>query len=208
MAGVCHVEEDNSPPLPTSTLFMCKSCGRCSGGRCSGERCSGGRCSGGKCSGGRCRALGYQWGRNCAFLGYHWRRQGINGQYVDGLSLTHGASSSRQHIWTFASGLFTGSHTSSWPRFRCPCDNGNTYRSPPFVGNDYFCESVTQSSYADVFYPNAQLWDGQVCQFNNPPWFTKNLTIPTTDGIELRLCLTESSRYSDVALELLELYVQ
>ena len=35
MAGVGHVEEYNSPPLPTSTLFKCSSSGS-SGGRCSG----------------------------------------------------------------------------------------------------------------------------------------------------------------------------
>ena len=164
------------------------------------------------------RALAYQWGQNYAFYGYNSRSQGINGQYVDGLSLTHGAPGSRQHIWTFASGLFAGNRSSGseWlRRFQCPCNNGNTYRSPSFVGNDYFCESVTQSTWARVFYPNATLWDGQVCegggtccQFNNPPWFTKNLTGPTTDGIELRLCLTDGSSISDVALELLELYVQ
>ena len=63
--------------------------------------------------------------------------------------------------------------------------------------------------------PNATLWDGQVCegggsccQLNNPPWFTKNLTTPTTDGIELRLCMTDGSSVSDIALELLELYIQ
>ena len=161
------------------------------------------------------RALAYQWGENYAFHVYHASSHGIDGQYVDGLSLTHGAPGSRQHIWTFASGLFTGSHSSNHPRYRCPCDNGNTYPSPPFVGNDYFCESVTQSIWARVFYPDALLWDGQVCegggtccQFNNPPWFTKNLTNPTTNGIELRLCMTSSNYWSDIALELLELYVQ
>ena len=162
------------------------------------------------------RALAYQFGENYAFYGYWNNHHGLDRQYVDGLSLTHGAPGSPQHIWTFASGLFTGSQSSSYPHVRCPCDNGNTtYRSPPFVGNDYFCESVTQSTSARVFYPNATLWDGQVCegggtccQFNNPPWFTKNLTSPTTDSIELRLCLTTSSYLSDVALELLELYVQ
>ena len=162
------------------------------------------------------RALAYQWGHNYAFDGYHWRRLGINDQYVDGLSLTHGAPGSRQHIWTFTSGVFTGNRSSHSAIHRCPCDNGNTYRSPPFVGTDYFCESVTESTYpARVFYPNATLWDGQVCEgggtcckLNNPPWFTKNLTSPATDGIELRLCLTETNYWSDVALELLELYVQ
>ena len=166
------------------------------------------------------RALAYRWGYNYAFYGYHYGGHGIDGQYVDGLSLTHGAPGSRHHIWTFASGLFTGSHSSNHRRFRCPCNNDNTYRSPSFVGNDYFCESTRPESNWDVnspfrFYPNATLWDGQVCegggtccQFNNPPWFTKNVTNPTTDQIELRLCLYERGRDSDVALELLELYVQ
>ena len=126
---------------------------------------------------------------------------------------------SRQHIWTFASGLYAGNGTSYYRNLQCPCDNGNTYPSPPFVGNDYFCESVTTSSNLNVnwrrFYPNATLWDGQVCEgggscckFNNPPWFTKNLTTPTTDGIELRLCLHNWGAHANVALELLELYIQ
>ena len=101
------------------------------------------------------RALAYRFGRNFAFLGYHSGRQGVDGQYVDGLSLTHGAPGSCQHIWTFASGFLTGSDRSSRPNYKRPCGNGNTYPSPPFVGNDYFCESVTQSSWADIFYSNA-----------------------------------------------------
>ena len=105
--------------------------------------------------------------------------------------------------------------------YNCPCDNGNTYPSPPFVGNDYFCESVvtTRSSHnanGSTFFQNALLWDGQVCEgggtcchFNNPPWFTKNLASPTTDSIELWLCTHNGrSSGSDIALELLELYVQ
>ena len=50
------------------------------------------------------RALAYRWEQNNAFYGHHVGRQGIDGYYVDGLSLTHGAPGSRQHIWTFASG--------------------------------------------------------------------------------------------------------
>ena len=161
------------------------------------------------------RALAYQWGQNIAFYGYHYHSQGINGYYVDGLSLTHGAPGSRQHIWTFASGLFAGSRSSGYASYRCPCDNGYTFRSPPFVGNDYFCESVTQSRWATVFYPNSPLWDGQVCEgggtcckFNNPPWFTKNLANSTTEDIELRLCIFNHETSANIALEQLELYVQ
>ena len=172
------------------------------------------------------RALAYRFGYQYAFRGYwaysritnnKYVNQGIDGYYVDGLSLTHGAPGSRQHIWTFASGQFTGSRTSRYQCYRCPCDNGDTCPSPPFVGNDYFCESTRPEDSLGWFrfFPDAQLWDGQVCEgggtccrFNNPPWFTKNLTSLTTDSIELRLCLTSRSSSSDVALELLELYVQ
>ena len=196
------------------TLYSRRTCGRAISGvySCSSTTFSVGGSQYSRVCG---RALAYQWGENHAFYGYHTRSHGIEEQYVDGLSLTHGGPGSRQHIWTFASGLYAGSRSSSHAISRCPCDNGNAYRSPSFVGNHYFCESVTQSSWARVFYPHATLWDGQVCegggtccQFNNPPWFTKNLTSSTTDSIELRLCLHVSSYWSDIALELLELYVQ
>jgi hypothetical protein len=46
------------------------------------------------------RIKGYQFGATGAFYA-----QGIDGYYVDGISLTHGGAGSRQHIWTFAAGL-------------------------------------------------------------------------------------------------------
>ena len=161
------------------------------------------------------RALAYRFGHNYAFYGYNVEMRRINGHYVDGLSLTHGAPGSRQHIWTFASGIYTGSCSSVHPNYQCPCDNGNTSPSPSFVGNDYFCESVTQSDWANAFYSNGTLWDGQVCEgggtcckFNNPPWFTKHLVNSTTEDVELRLCIWYYRGRGDIALELLELYVQ
>ena len=198
------------------TTYSRRTCGRAHSGRysCSSTTFNVGGSQYSRVCG---RALAYRFGRNYAFYGYHNNRQDIDGYYVDGLSLTHGVSGSRQHIWTFASGLFIGSRNSSYPTHRCPCDNGNTYPSPPFVGNDNFCESVTQSRLpiAPVFYPNATLWDGQVCEgggtccrSNNPPWFTKNLVNSTTDDIEVRLCLWQTQQYGDIALEQLELYVQ
>ena len=166
------------------------------------------------------RALAYRWGYNFAFYGHTVSRRGIDHSYVDGLSLTHGFPGSRQHIWTFASGHFTGSSSSRYSNYRswqCPCDNVNAYRSPSFVGNDYFCESVL-NDYVSLsryyLYSNAPLWDGHCegggvcCHLNHPPWFTKNLTSPTTDRIELRLCLNNGASSSNIALELLELYVQ
>ena len=159
------------------------------------------------------RATAYRWGRNFAFLRYN-PNVASNGAYVDGLSLTHGTL--QTHIWTFASGMFSGTNSDNHPNIRCPCDPGNTFGSPPFVGNDYFCDSVaTVNSWLEQlqFFSDNALWDGQdllnPCYgLNNPPWFNKTLSEPTTDDIELRMCFFEPPYASNVGLELLEVYVQ
>ena len=160
------------------------------------------------------RIRGYQYGSTSAF-GHS--SLDINSHYVDGVSLTHGATGSRQHIWTFAAGL--SENTTVFPFECCPCDTPNQRRFPTFVGNDYFCESGLHSAWSGhqfgVFQSNDVLWDGQgctsnstCCQFNNPPWFTKNLPNATTDDIELRICATNPYEQEDVPIELIELYVQ
>ena len=146
-------------------------------------------------------------------LFYHF--QGIEGNYVDGVSLTHGGAGSRQHIWTFAAGATEATHY--YPE-KCPCDIvlHDYNRVPAFVGDNFFYESGFHSRWSGVmFYPNDVLWDGQnctsnstCCQLNNPPWFTKNLTNATTDDIELRIYTSNSPRSEDTPLELIELYVQ
>ena len=163
------------------------------------------------------RIRGYQFGGTGAFWGYFNRNQGIDSYYVTGVSVTHGSAGSRQHIWTFAAGA-----TEVDTRFlseRCPCDTHiNDNRVPvQFVGDNFFCESGFHSpwSYQFILFPDDVLWDGQnctststCCQFNNPPWFTKNLTSATTDDIELRICTYYEPEVDNVPLELIELYVQ
>ena len=161
------------------------------------------------------RATAYRWGGNYGFYGYHTLGQTIDSYYVDGLSLTHG--SPRTHIWTFVSGLFSGTSGDSHPDLRCPCDPCNTFSSSPsFVGNDYFCDSVATAENWDVnryrFYPDNALWDGQdhlnTCYgLNNPPWFNKTLPVPTTDDIELRMCFHSTNEIANIGVELLEVYV-
>ncbi len=161
------------------------------------------------------RAIGYRFGINYAFATYYIeRRNTIDVQYVTGLSVTHGQSP-RTHIWTFASSLFSGTSSDIHPHTRCPCNEGNTYGSPPFVGNDYFCDSVVtrNNAYATVFYPDNALWDGQsslnTCyNNNNPPWFTKTLSTPTTDDIELRMCFHDPNTHANIGLQLMELYIR
>ncbi len=159
------------------------------------------------------RAKAYHYGWLYSFLGYHRDSRGINAAYVDGLSFTHGTP--RTHIWTIAAGANQGDTEDRY--YNCPCNQGNTIGSPPFVGNDYFCESgvraLSERGY-NIFYPGDPLWDGQgcihgnpCCLLNSPPWFNQTLPTPTTDDIEMRLCMANSASSANIALEQMELYV-
>jgi hypothetical protein len=139
----------------------------------------------------------------------------IDGAYVDGISLTHG-SNPRQHIWTFAAALHEVG--TSFLSLLCPCTNRNLSSSatqpPSFVGNDYFCDTGSADEFQFVFYGDDPLWDGagcgpnnDCCDFNNPPWFRKQLPSVTIDNIEMRLC-RESVPDEDTPVEIIEIYVQ
>ena len=67
----------------------------------------------------------------------------IENPYVDGISITHGASP-RVHIWTCAAGL----HEYNIERHNCPCNGGPS--PPSFVGSDYYCESGISTGSWDV----------------------------------------------------------
>ena len=164
---------------------------------------------------GRIRA--YQWGGTNAFWGYHNRRATtIDTYYVDGVSVTHGTP--QNHIWTFAAGAAEGSPTVTYV---CPCDASIDIRIPPFVGEDYFCESGInrpwiRDSTSYILHSNDTLWDGEdclpsstCCSLHNPPYFVKQLPNSTTDDIEVRICsLYATQRYDDIAIELIEFYVK
>ena len=89
---------------------------------------------------GRVRA--YQQGSTAAF-GAHLDFSNLEQSYVDGISLTHGAEGSRQHIWTFASAHYQ-TDSRYEPSFNCPCTNTGSswpYEVPEFVGDNYFCDT-------------------------------------------------------------------
>ena len=164
---------------------------------------------------GRIRA--YQWGLPDAFRGYNRGGQAtIDSAYVGGVAVMYG--SPRQHIWTFASGPYenfiANSHSSV-----CPCDiNGENNMVPPFVGEDYFCESghVLGSGIPHfTLHSNDTLWDGRdchststCCSLHDPPYFSKTLSQTTTDDLELRMCHYNRTSHDDIAVELVELYVK
>ena len=131
----------------------------------------------------------------------------IDRAYISGVSLTHG--SPRQHIWSFVAGR--SEHERTLPD-ACPCDATIVINTPPFIGNDYFCESGVNSGSISGFHANDPLWDGgncisnsTCCSFNNPPYFTKDVNT-TTDDLEVRICTWNF--LEDTPIELIELYVQ
>jgi hypothetical protein len=46
------------------------------------------------------------------------------------------------------------------------------------------------------------------CDFNTPPWFYKELPQPTTDDIEMRVCADEERSAEDIAIEIINIYIQ
>ena len=165
---------------------------------------------------GRIRA--YQYGLPDAFYAYnHAGQTTIDSAYVSGVAVMYG--SPRQHIWTFANGAWENGMTHR--DVNCPCDTNGFIRVPPFVGEDYFCESgYVYPGYMNIgagsmFHPNDILWDGRDCHYpsaccslHNPPYFTKTLNQTTTDDLELRMCFSTTASLDNTALELVELYVK
>ncbi len=161
------------------------------------------------------RVRGYQFGDGNAFYS-STVGTGLNSNYVDGVSLTHGQSNSRTHIWTFASALSETNNGIFHGDNYCRCITLAASQPPAFVGNDYFCESGLHTPWVPrqprIFYPSDPLWDSlncisSCCQLNSPPYFTKTLPAPTSDDIELRIC-SRFPAQADIPIDQVELYVQ
>ena len=161
------------------------------------------------------RITGWQIGHPNAFYGGTGQGQGIDGHYIDGISVTYGKLP-RQHVWSLAC---TRRETDTDTRYICPCSNTavSGVTVPSFVGSDYFCETGITGSYSSgLFYTNSDpLWDGKgcvsstttCCTHNNPPWFCKQLPAPTTENIEVRVCDQNGVQYDDSPFELIEIYI-
>ena len=161
------------------------------------------------------RIIGYQVGEPQAFLVYNVFFSSIDNVYVDGVSLTYG--NPRQHIWTFANAL--DERLGHLDDSKCLCTNiNNTHivNIPPYIGNDYFCETGVPTGQAfdkTTFHADDPLWDGQgcgptstCCTFNNPPWFCKQLPQSTNADLEIRLCSYGPASVENTPIELVEIY--
>ena len=156
------------------------------------------------------RARGYQYYAPYAFYNYQYAGQiTLDSAYVSGLSVTYG--SPRSHIWTFAVGL---SEDYNNIYCNCPCARYPGPSAPPFVGNNYFCESGKSSGYPTYqWYLDDPLWDSQGCPSGSTccnrggPWFTTTLSQEASADIELRMCHHHGSGGEDVGLEQLEILI-
>ena len=158
------------------------------------------------------RAVGFSYFHPCAFYYYkHGGQTTIDHAYVAGLSITHGPQGERHHIWTYVGGF------TETPRHdcNCPCAANSGASPPPFVGQDFYCESATRySPPSGRWYTNNTLWDGEDCYpgsscCNNAlaPWFRRTLQQSSTEDIEVRWCTAQGLAKDRVASELLELYI-
>ena len=123
----------------------------------------------------------------------------LEGNYVDGVSITYGEIGSRIHIWSFgAVGYVDG---------RCPCDTQAGPLPPAEVGNNYFCDR--DDALDDLLWTGENCaTDDPCCSFNNPPYFSVQLPAATTDRIEIRICTDQPELDESVLVLLAEIYVQ
>ena len=150
-------------------------------------------------------ARGRQHGTTDAFaaleeVGY----RSIEEPYVDGLSITVGAP--REHVWTFAAGLFDFAALDD-PNM-CPCATG---RPPPsFVADAYDCDaSNTDGGALDCRWHDGTLWD--VTRSCDVPATEEDVPFevnvgPRSDPIDLRLLLDQDDE--NISIQALELYVR
>ncbi len=138
----------------------------------------------------------------------------IDTYYVHGVSLTHGRTRSRHHVWTFVN----AGHETDKLFYICPCMLSNSslwpHSVPLFIENNYFCATGSHNSSSGLFMDNP-LWDGEgctgvntCCKFNQPPWFCRTLPEPTSDDLEVRICADYYTSEENTFISNIEIYVK
>ena len=139
----------------------------------------------------------------------------INGPYVDGISITTG--SPRKHLWTYAVGLSEDyRYNYTIGGYNCPCAATPGPQPPSFVQNHYYCESGNVGRFTrGKYYTEDLLWDGLQCTEDNnccaqvgQPYFFRQLPVPKSGDIEVRICRDQNTDDEGVLLEHMELFVQ
>jgi len=136
----------------------------------------------------------------------------LDGVYVDGVSITYG--NPRKHIWTYAIGV---SEDYNYNRVNCPCAKYPGTSPPPYIGNDYYCESGNKGIYKQLpLFSSDPLWDGNNCPTENNccnrpgmPWFFQQIPVKeSAASIEVRICTDQGFDDESAAIEQLQLFIQ
>ena len=141
----------------------------------------------------------------------------ISDTYIDGISLTYGCLDDRAHIWSFAAQYSTTGTPNA--RHCYYLTNSDKSKPPPFVHDNYFCDTglpsyETDPEYNEV-YSDRPLWDScgsgdpACCSPSDsvPPWFYREIG-ETCYDIEMRVCTSQESYDEDVFIKEMEIYVQ
>ena len=123
------------------------------------------------------------------------RNRQIDGNYVDGISITRG-SDTRQHVWTYAVGVHQYIRNDNSER-TCP-STGIGRRQPGFVGDNYFCSSGNPDSRPSAKLYTTPLWSnvkGNCYDCGDDDlFFCVELPESTIDDhdLEVRICTNQS----------------
>ncbi len=110
----------------------------------------------------------------------------LEDSYVDGLSLTHGASGARQHLYSWGIGSTQGLN----PTYDCPADGG---QSPPsFVGSAWSCDSGDSDSGRESVWYTPRLFEGDLQQVA--------LSTSTSEDVEARISFDQATSDEDIGV--------
>ena len=124
--------------------------------------------------------------------------QSVNQNYVDGVSLTYGVSSNRNHIWTYTAAVLVVDDGIG-------CGNCNNNNKPNILGTNFTCTNA-HCSNANSCFPNT-LWGNDTQQCFGNETFYRQLSESTADNIEMRVCRDEFRSNEDILLSFVELFV-
>ena len=159
------------------------------------------------------RVRGYQVGQPDAF-GPYVNNPANADLIMDGVLISHGER--QEHVWAYAIGWQKFPSTPFLESRICPCASPRfSGVVPPFIGNDYYCDSAVDSNAVPGRFYNTTMWTGEgctppnfCCSRSGMPWFCKTLPVPTTDYIEIRNCHNDPVSNEETALDLIEIYIR
>ena len=133
-----------------------------------------------------------------------------DGNYVDGVSITHG--NPRKHVWTYAATAPTAGGSPTPEIWSCPEVGTDVTKQPAFVGKNYICvdaEQLVAIGSDRLFHvPIFTTLGNCVGDCPDDLAFCVTLDQATSDDLELRICADESKGNEDVFIKSYDFYVQ